>query len=86
MTEEEVRDSVLELARDGVYAEPAGAVSAMALRKLREGGFMKEDDIVVCVVTGSGLKNPLKIERRAIPVVSTVDEAVVAVRRWDDGS
>ena len=47
---------------------------------------MKEDDIVVCVVTGSGLKNPLKIERRAIPVVSTVDEAVVAVRRWDDGS
>ena len=86
LTEEEVRDSVLELARDGVYAEPAGAVSAMALRKLREGGFMKEDDIVVCVVTGSGLKNPLKIERRAIPVVSTVDEAVVAVRRWDDGS
>ena len=73
LDEEEIRQSVFRLAEEGVYAEPAGAVSAAAMARLAESGFLRKSDTVVGVVTGHGLKNPLAREAK-IPAVASAAE------------
>ena len=45
----------------GIFAEPAGAISLAAARRLRERGLLSREDIVVCNITGHGLKQPTSI-------------------------
>ncbi len=78
LSETEIERSVFLLAQEGIYAEPAAAVSAAALEKLRRSGEIGTDDTVVGVVTGHGLKNPIQV-KTAAPVVSTVEELAAAV-------
>jgi threonine synthase len=56
----------------GVFAEPAAATSVAAAKKLRDGGVIRDDELVVCNLTGHGLKQPEAIrwrdeEMRPIP-------------------
>jgi threonine synthase len=58
--------------RAGIFAEPAGAISVAAARKLRAEGKIAEGDLVVCNLTGHGLKQPAAVriseeELRPIP-------------------
>ncbi|MBI4525798.1 MAG: threonine synthase [Deltaproteobacteria bacterium] len=46
----------------GVFAEPAGAISVAAARRLRQEGAIRRDELVVCNITGHGLKQPQAIE------------------------
>ncbi|MFQ5902480.1 MAG: threonine synthase [Candidatus Binatia bacterium] len=46
----------------GIFAEPAGAVSVAAARRLREQGVINQGDLVVCNITGHGLKQPSAIK------------------------
>ena len=56
-TDDQTLDSVRLLARkEGIFAEPAGAISIAGLKKLVEKGKIDSDEVVVCLVTGSGLK------------------------------
>jgi threonine synthase len=43
---------------EGVYAEPAGAVSIAAAATLRRRGVIDSNALVVCNMTGTGLKQP----------------------------
>ena len=58
----DVSDAEILLARDllarhtGIFAEPAGAVSLAAAIRLRRTGVIAREALVVCVVTGHGLK------------------------------
>ncbi len=59
LTDEEILDAQSltgELA--GIFAEPAGATSVAAARKLRSAGVIGREDLVVCNLTGHGLKQP----------------------------
>jgi threonine synthase len=42
----------------GIFAEPAAATSVAAAQKLRASGVIGRDDVVVCNLTGHGLKQP----------------------------
>ena len=44
--------------REGIFCEPASAASVAGLLKLARGGMRFDGDKVVCVITGSGLKDP----------------------------
>lgn len=46
----------------GIFAEPAGATSVAVAKKLRTAGAIKTDDVVVCNLTGHGLKQPEAIQ------------------------
>lgn len=43
---------------EALYVEPSAATTMVALQKLLEKGVIKETDTVVCVATGTGLKDP----------------------------
>lgn len=44
--------------KEGIFVEPASAASIAGLRKSREAGMIDGSDLVVCVTTGHGLKDP----------------------------
>lgn len=73
LSDEEILDAQSLMARlTGIFAEPAGATSVAAARKLREREIVTRDEIVVCNITGHGLKQPSAVrvseeELRAIP-------------------
>ncbi|MFX1394568.1 MAG: threonine synthase [Promethearchaeota archaeon] len=55
--------SVGALARyEGIFVEPASALTASALTILTSQYNMKSEDTVVCLITGSGLKAPYVLE------------------------
>ncbi len=66
---ETVKDSQIleaqrELARlEGIFVEPASAASIAGLEKLLQTGEIDHSDLVVCVTTGHGLKDPSIAER-----------------------
>lgn len=42
---------------EGIYAEPAGAAPIALIRKLRNEGLIDSDEVIVCVISGVGLKD-----------------------------
>ncbi|WP_448587774.1 threonine synthase [Thermocrinis sp.] len=48
----------LVASKEGVFCEPASAASVAGLIKLCREGFFKSGDVVVCTLTGNGLKDP----------------------------
>ena len=59
----------------GIFAEPAAATSVAAAKKMRENGVIGRDELVVCHLTGHGLKQPEAIqavERDFAPIAPTL--------------
>jgi threonine synthase len=60
----------------GIFAEPAAATSVAAAHKLQAAGVIRRDDIVVCNLTGHGLKQPEAIrisEDKLRPIHPTLE-------------
>lgn len=71
--DEEVLQTEQHLAKEeAMFVEPSGALSIAAVAKLSRKGFFKKDDVVVCVATGNGLKDP-KSAVKIIPDPPTID-------------
>jgi threonine synthase len=55
--------SAEELAsKEGIFAEPASALTVAALNSLFQQKIIKKDEKIVCIITGSGLKTPYMLE------------------------
>jgi threonine synthase len=68
----------------GIFAEPAAATSVAAARKLRLAGIIRRDDLVVCNLTGHGLKQPEAIrtsDDELRPIAPTLDALRERVHR-----
>ena len=72
VTDEEILEAQKMLARsEGLFVEPASASSIAGLKKLSELGKIDKDEVVVCVTTGHGLKDPdiaIKISEKPFEV------------------
>ena len=67
-------------AKEGLFCEPASAASVAGLLKAHAAGALDPGQVVVCTLTGNGLKDPQwALESAAEPVVIPVD-AVAAAR------
>ncbi|RLI05344.1 threonine synthase, partial [Candidatus Bathyarchaeota archaeon] len=77
VTDEEILEAQKILARnEGLFVEPAGASSIAGLKKLLEAGEIDKNEVVVCVTTGHGLKDPdtpVKFFRKPVEVDAHVD-------------
>jgi threonine synthase len=59
VTEEEVFAAMQALARyEGIFAEPAAAATIAAVTQMRKAAAIRREERVICVITGSGLKDP----------------------------
>jgi threonine synthase len=57
---------------EAIFVEPSGALGIAAIEALAKKQFFKPDDIVVCIATGTGLKDP-KSAVKMIPDPPTID-------------
>lgn len=72
VTDDEILAAYRDLARlEGVFCEPASAASVAGVAKAAAAGEFEPEALVVCVLTGSGLKDPVTAERIVGPVVET---------------
>jgi len=59
VTDEQIMDAYrLLAAREGVFGEPAAAAGVAGLLQERAAGRVRAGSVVVCTITGSGLKDP----------------------------
>jgi threonine synthase len=82
--EEELVNAQLQIGREeGLYVEAASAVGVAAVRKLAAQGRLRADDVVVSIVTSSGLKDPAETAEflPPVPVVGGSMDAVVEALR-----
>src|SRR5215467_4628598 len=59
----------------GIFAEPAAATSVAAVRRLRSTGVIGREELVVCNLTGHGLKQPESIrfdDKEFTPIAPTL--------------
>jgi len=79
VSDNEVADAIRDLgSEEGVFTEPAGAVSVAGLRKAIGAGLLPESQCAVCMLTGSGLNAPqAAFESRELPEVVAADVEAV---------
>ena len=56
--DKEIVEAYRSLAAEGIFVELASAASVAGLRQLKERSLVPSDALVVCVLTGHGLKDP----------------------------
>ena len=78
VTDEEILDAQKKLAQmEGLFVEPASASSIAGLKKLVEKGEIDREELVVCVATGHGLKDPdiaIKMSEKPIEVDARTED------------
>ncbi len=83
VTDEEILEAYkLLAAREGIFAEPASAASVAGLRKLAQAGRIEAGSLVVCTLTGHGLKDPstaIEVSGAATKIAADVDSALQAM-------
>ena len=70
----------------GIFAEPAGAVSVAAAWKLSRQGVIRRNDLIVCNITGHGLKQPSAIrvsDEELRPIPPTLESLRKQVQRGE---
>jgi len=81
VTDAEILEAQRVMARrEGIFTEPAGAAPVAALRRLKEREVIGRDDLVVCVATGHGLKDPETALKSCTEPIE-VDAKLEALRR-----
>src|SRR4029453_3185615 len=90
LSDEEILEAQSLIGRlAGVFAEPAAATSVAAARRLRHAGVIGPDDLVVCNLTGHGLKQPESIrfdEKEFASIAPTLEALREQLRRVETGA
>ena len=79
VADKEILAAIPEIAQNtGVFAEPAAAAAWAAVRQLAQLKKIDKDELVVCLISGSGLKD---IANAATTVGLTIDSVSEALAR-----
>jgi len=82
VTDEEILSAYRRLAQEeGIFCEPASAAGVAGLLKRAREGAGLADATVVCVITGSGLKDPERAMAEFAPELRPVPPDLAAVER-----
>jgi len=81
VSDDEILAAIRDLARaEAVFAEPAGAAAYAGLTKAVRAGMVKSDETIVCLITGSGLKD-IASAMRVAGEGTRVEPTLEAVRK-----
>ena len=90
LSDEEILEAQSLTARlAGIFAEPAAATSVAAAKRLRAAGVIGPDELIVCNLTGHGLKQPESIrfdEKEFAPIAPTLEALREQLRRVETGA
>ena len=82
LTDDEILSAYRRLAREeGIFCEPASAASVAGALKLARDGVDLSGKTVVCIITGTGLKDPERAMSEFSPELRSVAAEVGAVER-----
>jgi threonine synthase len=83
VTDGEILAAYRDLAQtEGIFCEPASAAPVAGVRKAAAAGELDPEALVVCVLTGHGLKDPTTAEHEAGPIIEaepTIGSVAVAL-------
>lgn len=82
VSDDEILTAYRDLAREGIFVEPASAAGVAGLRRAHGEGRVPPGSVVVCILTGHGLKDPERAVREAVspPIpVGSVDDVAAAL-------
>ena len=83
VTDDEILAAYRDLARiEGIFCEPSSAAGVAGLRAAAKAGRLEPESLIVCVLTGHGLKDPTTAEAQAgglIEAEATVGSVAVAL-------
>lgn len=65
VTDEEILEAMRDLGREGIGAEPSSAAGVAAFKQAAAAGKIASTDTVVCVITGTALKQPGVVQMAA---------------------
>jgi threonine synthase len=85
VSDDDILAAYRDLARsEGIFCEPSSAASLAGVRVLVRAGRVDRGNMIVCVLTGSGLKDPETAERTAPAILEagSTPDAVAAVLGW----
>jgi threonine synthase len=80
----EILKAIAELGRVGVFAEPAGATAYAGLKKAIKEGIIHEDDPVLVLNTGSGLKD-VRAAMQAVHEAPVIEPTLKALKHYLNG-
>ncbi len=80
VTDRSIVEGKKRLAREGIMVETTSGCVIPAVEKLQSEGYIDHSDTVVCILTGSGLKETYTGEMR-IPAVNKTPEKIVSAIR-----
>ncbi|HYL82026.1 MAG TPA: pyridoxal-phosphate dependent enzyme, partial [Candidatus Acidoferrum sp.] len=82
LTDAEILEAQQQLAHlESIFVEPAGAIPIATLSALLTTGRIRPDEVVVCVATGNGLKDP-KAALRVLPSPATIEPTIAEVDKF----
>lgn len=77
--DEDILDTQKEIAREGIFVQPASTVSVAALKKLRAQSTINANTQIVCILTGAGLKvisDTQEIKKAKICTIKELDQCI----------
>jgi threonine synthase len=80
VSDAEILAAIAALGKAGIFAEPAGATSYAGLVKAVQDGWIGEDDPVLVINTGSGLKD-IKAAMQAVKEAPIIEPKLESVRK-----
>ena len=80
VSDAEILAAIAALGKAGIFAEPAGATSYAGLVKAVQDGWIGEDDPVLVLNTGSGLKD-VKAAMQAVKEAPIIEPKLEAVKK-----
>ena len=90
VSETEIFETIKLLAKlEGIFAEPSGVACIAGLSKMAKAGIVEKNDDIVCIITGSGLKDPKigrKVLKRLVRVQPTIESIRTKLQRQMDKS
>jgi threonine synthase len=80
VSDQEILSAIGKLGKAGIFSEPAGATAYAGVLKAAATGIIKADDPVVCIITGSGLKD-VKAAMQAVPQAPIIEPSMAALQK-----